>query len=230
MNNNLTEYEINYYFIDLVEMKNSLIKENAKQEYKQVLQKRYIYTIPIDIKSQISLLKKELFGFIQPEKEEDIFRLLPYGDYLRIRDEGNGIVTLSVKVHAKKDGNMNDQKEAESIIYDVESIQRILEKYGFIIKNIQENMREKWRLSQECTLTIDWWPFLQPYVEIEGVSEQTVFYWADKLGLTVLEKKGLLKSTFSSVSEIYSETFGINPNIMLSEKILTFDKKPDWIL
>lgn len=67
-------------------------------------------------------------------------------------------------------------------------------------------------------------------MEIEGTSEATVLYWAEKLDLVALEEKGEVQSTFASVSEMYAQTYQIDPSIMLSEQFLTFKQTPSWVL
>ena len=228
MINDLIEFEINYFFVSPEKMRATLEELKAEQVHPAVLQTRLIYTIPEAIQPK---LKDTLTPYLEEQKVDDIFRLLPYGNYLRLRNEVNDSWALSIKVHASKYGLMTDQKEAESWISKekIQEIRTVLGNSDFTLKNYQENYREKWKLSEECTLTIDWWPHLKPYVEIEGTSEATVLSWAEKLDLVALEEKGEVQSTFASVSEMYAYTYGIDPSIMLSEQFLTFKQTPSWV-
>jgi len=78
---------------------------------------------------------------------------------------------------------------------------------------------------------IDWWPYLEPYVEIEGLSEDMVMNNADKLGFVDKEQFGIVQSTFGSVAYIYAYTFNIPEEVMLSESQLTFNRStpPKWV-
>ena len=52
-------------------------------------------------------------------------------------------------------------------------------------------------------ITIDEWPFLGPYVEVEGKSENEVRKTAEKLGFDYSKAK------FCAVGTLYAEKYGI---------------------
>lgn len=224
-----TEYEINYFFVDADEVRANLQAMGATLEYDKVFQKRYIFKIPEQVK--VKELSSKLDSYTQQGSLEGFMYLLPYGDYVRIRDEGNQKITFSVKIHTYHEGKMSDQKEAELEISQPEEVKNILIESGFSIKNYQENYREKWDIGDECTLTIDWWPYLDPYVEIEGESEDRVMEKAHQLGLIEKENSSLLQSTVGSVAYIYACTYNMSEDEMLSESELTFNLStpPKWV-
>lgn len=223
----LTEFEINYFFVSPDSIRKTLTQIGASQVYPCLKQERYIYNIPDDI-NRVTF-QNDITPYLEPGKSQAIIRLLPYGDYLRLRNEGNNTLTLSIKVHATSGRDMSEQKEAESVISEFESVFPLLKEHGFQCKNVQENYREKWQLDNTCSLTIDWWPYLEPYVEIEGDSEEIVRFWGNTLGFTDQEKAGKIGSTFGSVSHMYAITYGIAPQVMLDEEYLTFDHRPEWV-
>ena len=55
-------------------------------------------------------------------------------------------------------------------------------------------------------MCIDGWPFLEPFVEIEGLSEQAVKEIAQKLGFERAEAK------FCAVGTLYAGKYGIPEN------------------
>ena len=224
-----TEYEINYFFVDADEVRANLQAMGATLEYEKVFQKRYIFKIPEQV--NVEELSSKLDSYPQHGSLEDFVYLLPDGDYVRIRDEGNQKITFSVKIHTSHEGRMSEQKEAELEIIQPDEVKNILIQSGFSIKNYQENYREKWHIGDECTLTIDWWPYLEPYVEIEGESEDRVMEKAHQLGFIEKEKSNIVQSTVGSVAYIYAFTYNMHEDEMLSESELTFNLStlPKWV-
>ena len=88
------------------------------------------------------------------------------GGRFRVRDEGDKI-TLSLKVVDKAGINIDSQKEISFAVSDFDKTVLLLTSIGCQKKAYQENKRELWKLGQ-VEVTIDEWPFLDPYVEIEG--------------------------------------------------------------
>lgn len=100
------------------------------------------------------------------------------GGWLRVRDEGDKI-TMSMKV---VDGDrIMDQKEQLLEVSDFESAVKMLLLLGCTKKSYQETKRELWKID-DTEVTIDEWPFLQPFVEIEGKSEDAIRHVSTKLG------------------------------------------------
>lgn len=124
------------------------------------------------------------------------------GDYLRVRDEVN-CVTLSVKIHAREGGLLADQKELCVKVSDFEKTIQILEVAGLKRTNYQETLRETWDL-EGAEITIDTWPGLEPFVEVEGKSEDEVRRIAEKLGFNWQDK------IITSVLEIYMRVYNLD--------------------
>jgi len=122
------------------------------------------------------------------------------GGWARVRDEGNKI-TMSLKV---VDGNkIENQKEIQVVVDNFESAVDFLVTTGFRKKAYQETKREVWQLDN-VEITIDEWPFLEPFVEIEGKSEEEVKNVALLLGFDYSN------AVFGAVDVLYSEKYNIS--------------------
>lgn len=121
------------------------------------------------------------------------------GGWLRVRDEGDKI-TMSLK--AIDGEGIERQKELELTISDYQTGVSILESIGCESKAYQESKRELWQLN-DVDITIDEWPFLEPYIEIEADSEEKVKTVAQQLGFDYST------ALFDSVDAQYSKKYGI---------------------
>jgi adenylate cyclase class 2 len=127
------------------------------------------------------------------------------GGWLRVRDEGDKI-TMSLKVVAKNEA-IDDQKEICLVVDNFEKAQEFLSAIGCTKKAYQESMREIWMLDG-VEICIDEWPYLEPYVEIEGESEEAVKEASEKLGFDYA------KAVFGAVDQQYKEKYGISEEII----------------
>jgi len=89
---------------------------------------------------------------------------------VRVRDEGNK-VTATYKQHA--DLSFGGAREIEVVVDDFEMAVKLFEATGLVSKSYQETKREVWSLS-DATITIDIWPWLEPLVEIEAKTQESV--------------------------------------------------------
>lgn len=126
------------------------------------------------------------------------------GGWLRVRDEGDKI-TLSLKaVHG--DG-IESQKEILLTVNDFNEAAELLTTLGCKQKSYQETKRELWKLG-DTEITIDEWPFLEPFVEIEGTSEKEVKSVSEQLGFNYQD------ALFCAVGTLYSKKYGIEEDII----------------
>ncbi|MBP6038033.1 MAG: class IV adenylate cyclase [Candidatus Saccharimonas sp.] len=98
--------------------------------------------------------------------------------FIRLRDEGDK-VTLTYKQHLQN--GIHAANEIETTVGDFDTTKALLEAAGFTFRTYQESRRETWRLG-EVEIVIDEWPWMPPYIEIEGSSEGAVKSAAEKLG------------------------------------------------
>lgn len=137
--------------------------------------------------------------------------------YIRIRQEWNKITT-SYKVH--NDNNAIDSvKEIEVTIDNVEWLRKIYHECWLREKAIQETYRET-RTYQNNTITIDRWPGLLPFIEIEWNSEKDV---EEMILLLGYNKDHWILGT---VSDIYFKELWIPHDTINNTPIITFDNPP----
>ena len=188
------EYEATFPNIDKSEFRDRLIKVEAKLLRPEFLQKRKVFHLPS--------------GHEIP------------GGWIRLRDEVDKI-TMGLKVI---DGtNITNQKEIFFNVNDFEKAAEFLISIGCVEKGFQESKRELWAL-RGAEITIDEWPFLEPFCEIEGSSEKTVKETASILGFDYSRAK------FCSIDVLYSEKYGFSTDVINSHTPrLLFDMENPFI-
>ena len=188
------EYEATFINIDKDGCRKKLRKINAKLIKPEFLQKRVVFNLPSGHEIK--------------------------GGWLRVRDEGDRI-TMSLKV--VNGGKIENQKEICLTIDNFDKGVEFLGEIGCVKKAYQENKRELWILDG-AEITIDEWPFLEPYIEIEAKSEKKVKAAAKKLGLNYS------KAMFCSADTIYSKKYNL-PEDVFNNKIpkITFGKENPFI-
>lgn len=156
------------------------------------------------------ILKKTGAELVRPEylQRRVVFNLPQgheiKGGWLRVRDEGDK-TTMSLKV---VDGNkIENQKEVYLEINDFNSAELLLTSIGCQRKAYQESKRELWKLD-DVDITIDEWPFLEPYVEIEAPSEEIVKNVSKQLGFDYQD------ALFCSVDTLYSNKYGVPTDVI----------------
>jgi adenylate cyclase, class 2 len=100
--------------------------------------------------------------------------------FLRVRDEGDK-VTMTYKQFDDENLAVTGAQEIEVIVSDFEKTVQLLEHSGLKYKSYQETKRETWCLD-DVEIVLDEWPWLNPYIEIEGISEQHIKETARQLG------------------------------------------------
>jgi adenylate cyclase class 2 len=130
------------------------------------------------------------------------------GGWLRVRDEGDKI-TMSLKVTAN--GKIDAQKEVMVEVDNYDKAYQLLTEIGCVMKAYQETKREIWELNG-VEITLDEWPYLEPYLEIEGESEDVVKGVAEKLGFDYA------KAVFGAADQVISKKYNI-PEEVINDKI-----------
>ncbi|MDR2901951.1 MAG: CYTH domain-containing protein [Lactobacillales bacterium] len=98
--------------------------------------------------------------------------------FLRIRDEGDK-VTMTYK---QFDANAVDGcRELEITVSDFDKAVLLTRLIGMPQATYQESKRETWEMDG-VEIVIDEWPWIKPYIEIEGKSESALRAAAAKLG------------------------------------------------
>jgi adenylate cyclase, class 2 len=140
-------------------------------------------------------------------------------NYIRVRDEG-GVIRISAKIHAEEGGNLTDQKEVDIEVSNYDKAIKIIEMMGFTFGVYQETLRETWEL-EGAEVTIDTWPGLLTYSEIEASSEEHVQELAGKLGFDWNKK------IITSPLEIFMRVYNLSlEEVLKMTAHLTFEKNP----
>ncbi|HVW23154.1 MAG TPA: class IV adenylate cyclase [Candidatus Saccharimonadales bacterium] len=131
------------------------------------------------LEQPMRLMRRDLF-----DHADDRYKNGGYQERLRIRDEGGKIA-----INYKRAGEDSPYAhELESTIDSYENMKQILEAVGLKSISYQETKRETWLLD-ETEVVIDEWPWLKPYIEIEGPSEEAIKAVAAKIGFSWEEAK-----------------------------------------
>lgn len=153
-------------------------------------------------------------NFDYPDK-----RLERVGGWVRVRDEGDRI-TLSYK--QLNDRTLHGTQEATVTVDDFEKACRFLTAIGLQEKAVQETRREKWMLGN-VEITLDTWPWIPAFVEVEGTSEDDVREVAEQLGLE------WPSALHGSVEIAYQAYFDVTEEEIYNYPRVTFDPVPDWL-
>ena len=138
--------------------------------------------------------------------------------FVRVRDEGDKI-TLTYKQFDSL--SVNGAKEIETIVGDFENAVRIFEAAGMKVRSVQESKRETWKLN-DVEIVLDEWPWLKPYMEIEGTDEAAIRRVAEQLGLSWSnavfgDVMAAYRAEYPHLSE--SDTVGTLPYVRFSDPI-----------
>lgn len=182
-----TEFETQILEINPEEIAEKLRKLGAKEE-KEILQKRWVYDI-------------KCLGLTDSTK----------GEWIRLRQAGE---KSTITYKNKSGSGMSETEELEIIVNDFDKAAEIFSKLnGFEGQYYQENKRHKFVLNK-IEYTLDSWPKIPTFLEIEGESEEKVHE-----GLKLLELEGKTHAHYGLLT-IYKK-YGID---LHSYKEIKFDK------
>lgn len=142
------------------------------------------------------------------------------GTWARVRDEGDK-VTMAYKRVLSED--LDGVEEIELVINDFEQGMEFLRALRLQEKAYQESRRMRFEVAEEhVVFDIDTWPGLNPLIEIEAKSEETVTRYASLLGFNWKD------AMFGSIDLVYEKLFNI-PSGWLFDNCprLEFNNLPD---
>lgn len=169
-------------------------------------------------------LKKIGAKLVKPEfMQKRVVFDLPAGyngrSWLRVRDEQDKITMSYKEVNGSK---IEDQKEINLVINNFDKGAEFLEAVGCIKKSYQETKRELWELDG-VEICIDTWPFLEPFVEVEGKSEKEVRAVSEKLGFDYS------MAWFCATTLIYNKKYNVPCEIIDQIPKITFDMENPFL-
>ncbi len=175
------EWEVKFLNVDKSELQKKLKASGAKLVKPERLYKRAVFFLP---------------------KGHEI-----KGGWLRVRDEGDKI-TMSLKVVTN--GKVDEQKEVMVVVDNYDKARQLLSVIGCVEKAYQETRREIWQL-EDVEITIDEWPYLEPYCEIEGNSEEAIKKVSSALGFDYSQ------AVFGSADQVISKKYGVPEDAVNNE-------------
>ncbi|MBI4059703.1 class IV adenylate cyclase [Candidatus Giovannonibacteria bacterium] len=158
------------------------------------------------------LMKRKVFDFPDERLEKE-------GGWVRVRDEGDKI-TLSYK--RLVDRTLHGTKEITVEVSDFEKTCDILIAAGLQADAYPETKREKWEL-EGSEITIDTWPWIPTFVEIEAGSEDKLKEVVKKIGLD------WSKAMHGSVETAYQKYFDVTEQEVDNWESITFTPVPEWL-
>ena len=132
--------------------------------------------------------------------------------WIRLRTNGKK-TTLTIK-EIKDKKSIDGTEELEVLVGDFDIMNKILKELGYVYRNYQENYRKIYMID-EVEVSIDSWPMIPTYAEIEGKSNEAVISVLNKLGYSLDE------ATILDVTSIYNEVYGID---LLNIRELKFER------
>lgn len=134
----------------------------------------------------------------------------------RVRQESDRI-TMAIK--EIRGLGINDTYEVELVVNDFETATDFFEACDIPAKAFQENTREVW-MRDGIEVTIDTWPGLNPFVEIEGTNEKIVREISNELDFN------FEKAVFGSIDLVYEKELGIPAETIIRLTEITFANPP----
>lgn len=190
-----TEIEAKFADIDADALRATLKERGAQLEHTEVLMRRKNFDYP-----DWTLEKR--------------------GGWVRVRDESNK-VTLSYK--QLNDRSLHGTQEVNVVVDDFDTACLFLESIGLVAKAYQETKREKWNCNG-VEVTIDTWPWVPTFVELEGPTEDLVKSVASELGYNWGD------AMHGSVETVYQMHYDFTEGEIDHWESITFIDPPDWLL
>jgi adenylate cyclase, class 2 len=193
-----TELEVKFLAVDHAKLRSKLQAAGAVCTHPMRLMRRTVMDFEDD------RLEKSADGFV------------------RVRDEGDKVVA-TYKQYGEALA-IDSAKEIETTVGDYETTIRLFEAIGLRAKSEQETKRENWQLDA-CEVVLDEWPWLKPYIEIEGPNEPAIQAVAKKLELDWEDH------VTGSVTVAYRSEYDIPRKISIATNPrMAFDEPvPDWM-
>lgn len=158
------------------------------------------------------LMRRKNFDY--PDK-----RLEKTGGWVRVRDEGDK-VTLSYK--QLNDRSLHGTKEVSVTVDDFDRACELLLEIGLKDFAVQESRREKWQLGSS-EITIDTWPWIPTFVEIESDTEPALRDLAARLNLLWDE------ALHGSVETAYQGYYDVTDQEIYNCPAVVFGEVPGWL-
>ena len=189
-----TEVEAKFLDIDTKEMRKKLSSPKAKLLHEERLMKRKNFDYPDG-------------------------RLDKINGWVRLRDEGDQ-VTLAYKQLLNR--TIEGTREVSLTVSDFNTTCDLLLAIGLVNKSYHETKRERWDLNG-VEVTIDTWPWIPSFMELEGSHEQKLKDVASVLGID------WSAALHGSVETAYQTYYNVTEKEVDSWESITFVPVPNWL-
>ncbi|MFV0484627.1 MAG: class IV adenylate cyclase [Candidatus Saccharimonadales bacterium] len=143
------------------------------------------------------------------------------GSWIRVRDEGDGNITMSFKQVTER--TLSGTREICVGVDDFQKSIDFLKEVGIVTRNIQQTRRESWELAG-ASIDLDEWPWVPPYIEIEAPDEATVKHVAEMLGLSMKD------ALYGSVEPVYIKHYDVTEDeVNAWTEIIFTPEVPEWL-
>ena len=168
-----TETEVKFLHVNFAEIREKLKEVGATLEQPMRLMRRALVRTP---------------DMLKPERDA----------FIRVRDEGDK-VTLTYKQFGAE-LSATGAKEIEVVVSSFEDTLAIFSQADLSYTSFQESKRETWKLD-DVEVVLDEWPWVDPYIEIEGETEQDIRRVAGLLGFDWND------AVFGSAVSVYQDQY-----------------------
>lgn len=132
--------------------------------------------------------------------------------WIRLRTDGTKTTLTAKEI---QNDSTTGTSEWEVVVSDLETTLTILNKIGISPKAVQENYRLLFEVEGD-EVTIDFWPGLDPYIEIESADHNKIENIAGLLGykaedITGINTQGLYKKKGVDLDSVKELTFEVEP-------------------
>ena len=139
--------------------------------------------------------------------------------YIRVRDEGDRVTTTYKLTESR---SVDGVKELEVEVSELETMIEIYKNLGLVVHSYQETFRESWEVDG-VEVELDEWPWLDPFIEIEGHSEQEVRSLVEKLGYQWQD------AVPGDVVQLYQDIYDIEDWEISRKNKIEFGPVPKWL-
>ena len=142
------------------------------------------------------------------------------GSWLRVRNEGNGEITMSYKRQGER-----TLLGTSEICLKVDSYQNavsFLKECLMVSKSVQQTRRESWEIDG-VSIDLDEWPWIPPFIEIEAENEKSLEGIAKKLGLSMSD------AIYGSVEPVYMKYYDVSEDDIDNWSEISFGDVPTWL-
>ncbi len=190
----ITELEAKFLDIDIVDMRDKLSRLGAELIHSE------------------RLMKRRNFDY-------DDMRIDKVNGWIRIRDEGERIMLAYKQLN---DRTLYGTKEITLEVEDFEKMELFFKLIGLKPLAYQETKREMWMLD-DVEITIDTWPWIPSFVELEGMDETLIKHVAKELEFN------WENALYGSVEIVYQKYYDVTEKEVSRWNEITFSPVPDWL-